>query len=158
MTGYRKGIAIMKSDRHATIIDIISNHNVETQEELASLLREQGYDVTQATVSRDIRQLNLTKASLSNGHQKYVLANTQAHHLSRYERILKDAFVSAETAGNLLVIKTISGMAMAMGAALDELHLDQFVGCISGDDTVMAAFTTEDGARQARETIRKLAF
>ena len=148
----------MKSDRHAKIIEIITNYNVETQEELAELLRERGYEVTQATVSRDIRQLNLTKATLSNGHQKYVITNSQAHHFTRYERIFKEAFLSAETARNLLVIKTVSGMAMAVGAALDEMHLEGFMGCIAGDDTVMAAFRTDESAETARHRIRETAF
>ncbi len=147
----------MKSDRHDRILEIIAHHNIETQEELAEQLRRDGYEVTQATISRDIRQLKLTKVVLSNGHQKYVSVHSENSFAEKYVRILKEAFVSADTAQNIVVIRTVSGMAMAAAAAIDAMHFIGFVGCIAGDDTVMVAVKTVEEAEVILEDIRKLA-
>ena len=109
----------MKINRHAKIYEIINKYNIETQEELADLLNQEGYKVTQATVSRDIRDLKLTKVQTKEGRQKYVaLKTTQSELAEKYARILKDGFVSMDSAMNILVIKTVSGMAMAVAASL----------------------------------------
>ena len=134
----------MKKDRQARIIELIDSTNIETQEDLVNRLKAEGYDVTQATVSRDIRKLNLTKISLPGGHQKYARINHEAAYADKYSRILKDAYVSMEQAQNIIVIKTVGGMAMAAAAALDAMHLPGFVGCIAGDDTIMVAGKTTD--------------
>ena len=130
----------MKINRHAKIYELINKYNVETQEELADLLNQEGYKVTQATVSRDIRDLKLTKVQTKEGRQKYAaLKTTQSELAEKYARILKDGFVSMDAAMNLLVIKTVSGMAMAVAAAIDEIGWTEIVGSIAGDDTVMCA-------------------
>lgn len=136
----------MKSNRHQKIIELVDNYEIETQEELADRLREEGFQVTQATVSRDIRALKLSKVSCGNGRQKYVAIKQDDTHLSaKYIRVLKDGFVAMDKAQNILVIKTVSGMAMAVAAAVDALEMDEIVGSIAGDDTIMAAVrTTED--------------
>ncbi len=139
----------MKKNRHDKIIEIINNHVVETQEQLASLLKDEGYDVTQATVSRDIRQMKLTKQVTPDGRQKYVYttADPEVMH-DKYVKILKAGFVSMDLAQNLLVVRTVSGMAMALAAAIDSLEIKQVVGCIAGDDTIFVATKSAEEATQ----------
>ena len=139
----------MKKTRHRKIVEIIERYQVETQEELANYLKEAGFEVTQATVSRDIRELKLNKAPTGDGRQKYiVLRHDDSHMEDKYIRVLKDAFVSMDMAQNILVVKTVSGMAMAVAAAIDALKFTEVVGCIAGDDTIMVAVrTTEDTIR-----------
>lgn len=112
---YRKGVTNMKVDRHSKIVELIGKYQIETQEELASYLKEAGYHVTQATVSRDIRELKLTKVQKENGRQCYSVMQHQRDFGEKYIRILRDCFVSMDMAQNILVIKTVSGMAMAGG-------------------------------------------
>ena len=135
----------MKKNRHDKIIEIINNHVVETQEQLANLLKDAGYDVTQATVSRDIRQMKLTKQVIEDGRQKYVYttADSEVMH-DKYVNVLKAGFVSMELAQNILVVRTVSGMAMALAAAIDALDLQQVVGCIAGDDTIFIAIRSPE--------------
>ena len=135
----------MKTARHAKIIEIINKYNIETQEELADKLNEAGFQVTQATVSRDIRELKLMKISENGERQRYVVfQNKEGWKSEKYIRVLRDGFVSMDMAQNILVIKTASGMAMAVALALDELHWNEIVGCVAGDDTVMCAIRTVD--------------
>ena len=127
----------MKIERHSKIVELIGKYDIETQEELAEKLNEAGFKVTQATVSRDIRELKLTKVAVDGGHQKYVVLHKADSGLNdKYIRILRDGFVSMDMAQNILVIKTVSGMAMAVAAALDALHFHEIVGCIAGDQIV----------------------
>ena len=148
---------MMKVKRHAKIVEIISNHRIETQEELAERLNQEGYKVTQATVSRDIRDLKLTKVPTEGGKQKYaVLQNEQSGQSEKYIRILKDGYVSMDMAQNILVIRTVSGMAMAVATALDGLKLPELVGTIAGDDTIMGAVRTVDDTILLMEKIKKL--
>ena len=133
----------MKVSRHAKIIELISQYDIETQEELAEYLNQEGFKVTQATVSRDIRDLKLTKVPYEGGRQKYAVHQTVETEMNeKYIRILRDGYVSMDMAQNILVIKTVSGMAMAVAAALDALKFSEVVGCIAGDDTIMVAVRT----------------
>lgn len=133
----------MKKSRHQKIKELVEQYDIETQEELADKLKEAGYAVTQATVSRDIRELKLSKVPLGDGRQKYTILIHSDHYLSdKYIRVLKDGFVSMDTAQNILVVKTVSGMAMAVAAALDAMKLKEIVGSIAGDDTIMIAVRT----------------
>ena len=137
----------MKKQRQGTILEIIRSEDVDTQEELAERLRQRGYRVTQATVSRDIRELKLSKVAAGGGRQKYaVMSQKNQKAEDRYIRALRDGFVSMEPAQNLLVVRTASGMAMAVAAALDSLNLPEVVGCIAGDDTVFAAARSKEEA------------
>ena len=133
----------MKTRRHAMILDIINEYPVETQEELLCKLKENGFDVTQATVSRDIKELKLRKVSLGVGRRVYRPATLSADaaigSMESYKNILQSSVLSVDTAGNLVVVKTVSGMAMAVGAAIDSLRIDGVVGCIAGDDTIFVA-------------------
>ena len=119
----------MKTKRQTKMLELIKKHDIETQEELSDYLQKEGYQVTQATVSRDIRELKLTKVAMSNGRQKYAALTEANEDLSeKYTRVFRDAFVSMDMAQNILVIKTVSGMAMAVAAAIDAMHLHEIVG------------------------------
>ena len=146
----------MESERHAKIVELIGKYQIETQEELARLLNENGFSVTQATVSRDIKELKLTKVSSGNGGQKYDLVQQGDSVSEKYMHILKNGFVSMDMAQNILVIKTVSGMAMAVAAALDNLNWNEIVGCIAGDDTIMCAVRTVDDTKLVMNKIRKI--
>lgn len=147
----------MKKNRHDKIIEIIARNVVETQEQLATLLREAGYDVTQATVSRDIRQMKLTKQVTEDGKQKYVYTTADSDVMQdKYVSVLRAGYVSMDLAQNILVMKTVSGMAMALAAALDALNFPQIVGCIAGDDTIMIAIKTNEEAEEIMEEIQTL--
>ena len=130
----------MKTVRQQRILELIQMHDIEKQEELVQMLCEDGFDVTQATVSRDIRELNLTKVSINGGKQKYVLPHSKNMTInSKYIRVLKDGILSMTCAGNLLVVRTVAGMAMAVAAAIDAINMKEVAGCIAGDDTIMCA-------------------
>ncbi|MCI6886612.1 MAG: arginine repressor [Lachnospiraceae bacterium] len=146
----------MKLERHSKIVELIGRYEIETQEELAERLNEAGYRVTQATVSRDIRELKLTKIQSENGRQRYVVMQSQGTFSDKYIRILKDGFLSMDMAQNILVIKTVSGMAMAVAAALDAIHFHEIVGCIAGDDTIMCAVRSVDDTILVMDKIKKL--
>lgn len=147
----------MKSKRHAKILEIISKYSIETQEELSERLEQEGFPVAQATVSRDIRELKLTKAQDGSGRQKYISLNENQPDMSeKYIRIFRDGFVSMDMAQNILVLKTVAGMAMALAAALDALHFPEVVGCIAGDDTVMCAVRTVDDTIILMDKLKKL--
>ncbi|MGN0159352.1 MAG: arginine repressor [Brotaphodocola sp.] len=146
----------MKLERHSKIVELIGKYEIETQEELASRLQAAGYHVTQATVSRDIRELKLTKVQGEHGRQRYVVMQSQSSFSDKYIRILKDGYVSMDMAQNILVIKTVSGMAMAVAAALDAMHFHEIVGSIAGDDTVMCAVRSVDDTILLMDKIKKL--
>ena len=148
----------MKTERHSKIVELINAFDIETQEELAQKLEESGFVVTQATVSRDIRDLKLSKVILGDGRQKYSLMPKQDGISEKYVRILREAFVSMDMAQNILVLKTVSGMAMAVAAALDSMQMSEIVGCIAGDDTIMAAIRSTDDTVVVMERIRKLVY
>ena len=133
----------MKTTRQAKILELIQKNDVETQEELSAYLEKEGFQVTQATVSRDIRELKLTKIATDNGRQKYaVITDADSNMMEKYARVLREGFLSVDAAENIVVIKTVSGMAMAVAAALDALKFSEVVGCIAGDDTIMVAVRT----------------
>ncbi|HKM04667.1 MAG TPA: arginine repressor [Lachnospiraceae bacterium] len=147
----------MKKSRQEKIIQLIQQNEIETQEELAEVLKNDGYQVTQATVSRDIRELKLSKVSAGNGHQKYVSLKSEDKHLSdKYIRVLKDGFVSMDMAQNILVIKTVAGMAMAVATAIDAMKLKEIVGSIAGDDTIMIAVRTTNDTVSSMEKIQEV--
>jgi transcriptional regulator of arginine metabolism len=135
----------MKNKRQEAIISIISEQAVETQEELAALLNERGFNTTQATISRDIRELKLTKISYDGNRHRYVAENTKENSDS-YRHVMMNGIVSMDHSENIIVIKTVSGMAMAVGAAIDALCIDGIMGCIAGDDTLFLAIKKKERA------------
>lgn len=147
----------MKLSRQSKILELISKHDIETQEDLAEGLMKEGYNVTQATVSRDIRELKLTKVALDDGRQKYItMQKTEPGMSEKYTRVLRDGFVSMDMAQNILVIKTVAGMAMAVAAALDALQINSIVGCIAGDDTILCAIRSTQDTIAVMEKLNKI--
>ena len=147
----------MKIARHAKIIDLISRNDVETQEELADLLNGEGFRVTQATVSRDIRELKLTKIAMDNGKQKYaVITDADSGMMEKYARVLREGFISMDLAKNIVVIKTVSGMAGAVCAAIDAMKFQEMVGSIAGDDTIICIIRDDEEAIKIMKKLRKI--
>lgn len=147
----------MKTSRQSKIIEIIQKNEVETQDELSALLEKEGFRVTQATVSRDIRELKLTKIPTVSGRQKYAVITDAPENLSKkYERVLREGFLSMDMAQNILVIKTVSGMASAVCAAIDAMKMREIVGSIAGDDTIMCAIRTVDETYAVMKKIRRI--
>lgn len=137
----------MKTARQRKILEIIEKNDIGTQEELVSLLEREGLEITQATISRDIRELGITKVSIDGKTQRYVTVKSAESGMNnRLLGVLRTGFVSMDMAGSILVIKTSAGMAMAVAASIDALRLNQIVGSIAGDDTIFCALrSAEDG-------------
>jgi len=134
-----------KGQRHIKIRDIIVNNDIETQDELVDRLKSDGYNVTQATVSRDIKELHLVKVPLLDGRYKYSLpADQRFNPLQKLKRALLDAFVKIDSASHLIVMKTLPGNAMAIGALIDNLDWDEIMGTICGDDTILIICRTTE--------------
>ncbi len=147
----------MKSSRHKKIVELVRENDISTQEELAQILNNQGFNVTQATVSRDIRELKLTKGISDSGKQKYFVETNEESNLNeKYVRVFTECFVSMDMAMNILVIKTVSGMAMAVAAALDAMNFNEIVGTIAGDDTIMCAIRTVEDTRILISKLEKI--
>lgn len=138
----------MKGKRQEAILELVKKYEIETQEELAEKLNEDGFAVTQATISRDIRELKLTKIQRGAKQVYAALTENKYSNNNKYIDILKHSFVSVDMAQNILVIKTASGTAMAVATALDSLHWDEIVGSIAGDDTVMCAIRTVEDTKK----------
>ena len=147
----------MKMERRSKIIELINKYQIETQEELGERLEKAGFPVTQATISRDIRALKLTKMSVDGIHQKYIqLQEKETNQYHKYIRVLQDGYLWMDQAENMLVIKTLSGMAMAVAAALDNLEVPGIVGSIAGDDTIMCAIKHVEDVPEVMEKIDHL--
>ncbi|HHX55421.1 MAG TPA: arginine repressor [Clostridiales bacterium] len=146
----------MKISRQGKIIELIHRYNVETQEELSALLKKAGYKVTQATISRDIRDLRLTKVT-ENGISKYKVLNQANNDLTqKYIETLRNGFIFMDIAQNIIVIKTVSGMAMAVAASIDSMDIPNIVGCIAGDDTIMCVVRSEEETPSVMDDLNKL--
>lgn len=147
----------MRLARHEKIIELIEQYDIDTQEELAARLNEAGFKVTQATVSRDIRALKMTKVAGKNGKSHYAILKGTSHVLGdKYARVLKDALVSVDVGQNLVVIKTVPGMAMGVAAALDGQNWPEILGCIAGDDTIMCAAQSNEQAKSVAQKLKKI--
>lgn len=147
----------MKKKRQEKLLFLIREQIIETQEELCEALKNAGFDVTQATVSRDIRELGISKVPAENGRQRYASGTRKDRGGDeRNVTILREAVVSLDDAGNLLVIKTLSGMAMAVAAAIDDMDLPEIVGSIAGDDTLMCAIKTPEDAVILRKRLLQI--
>ena len=147
----------MKVNRHAKIIELINKYRIETQEELAAYLNRSGFQVTQATVSRDIRDLKLMKIPAENGGQRYALhQNGQQGMNEKYIRVLRDGYLTMDKAHNILVIKTVAGMASAVCAAIDAMEWNEVVGSIAGEDMIMCAIRSVEDMEGVMEKIQKI--
>ncbi|SCY98810.1 arginine repressor [Alkaliphilus peptidifermentans] len=147
----------MKYTRHAKILEIIDNKEIETQEELSEQLRKMGLNVTQATVSRDIKELRLIKVLSKTGKYKYATLKSQDSILSdRLIRLFKDSILSIDHSGNLLVMKTIPAAAQAAASAIDAAGFDGVVGTVAGDDTIFVLIREGTVMEDAKDHFRKL--
>ena len=147
----------MKTKRQSKILELIRKNDIETQEELQAMLEKEGFVTTQATISRDIRELKLTKIATVGGKQKYATIHDNAEILAeKYVRVLREGYISMDMAQNILVIKTVSGMAGAVCASLDAMHLHEIVGSIAGDDTIMCAVRTIEDTVALMKKLRKI--
>lgn len=147
----------MKTKRQSKILELIQKYEIETQEELSAYLEKEGYAATQATISRDIRELKLTKISMNSGKQKYtVLTEAGEQMTEKFVRVFRDGFISMDMAQNILVIKTVSGMASAVCAAIDAMLISGIVGSIAGDDTIMCAVRTVEETTDIMKRLRKI--
>lgn len=147
----------MKSRRHAKILDIISEYPIETQDELLTRLKDEGYKATQATISRDIKDLRLVKTLGSDGKYRYVSAAKNSTDIrSNFSSLFSSSVNSIDFAQNIVVIKTLSGMAQAVCAALDSNDYKAVVGTIAGDDTIFIACRSSQLAVNLTEELKKL--
>ena len=146
----------MKGTRQSKILDIIGKQQIETQEDLILKLREEGYDVTQATVSRDIRELKLIKTLTDNGSYRYSVPTSDAHQSQHiYSTALANSLKSVEYAQNIIVVKTYPGIGQAVGAAIDSLQEPNLLGSVAGDDTVIIIARSTDFAVDFATRIRE---
>lgn len=146
----------MKGTRQSKILDIIGKQQIETQEDLILKLREEGYDVTQATVSRDIRELKLIKTMTENGSYRYSVPASDIHESQHiYSTALANSLKSVEYAQNIIVVKTYPGIGQAVGAAIDSLQEPNLLGSVAGDDTVIIIARSTDFAVDFATRIRE---
>lgn len=146
----------MKSDRQKKILDLIAVHDINTQEELIDRLRAAGFSVTQATISRDIRELKLVKTMTSGGFYKYTQANAYESAAPKFNSAVAEAVISVDYSGNIVVIHTYPGMAQPVASCVDAISHDEILGCVGGDDTVMVVIRAESSAANICERIRRL--
>lgn len=146
----------MKSNRHVKIVELIGKYPITTQDELLEYLKKEGFDVTQSTVSRDIKKLRLTKSLDTSGKYRYQAPQTKTiSSLNGFSSLFDSSIVSVEYAMNLVVIKTYSGMAQAVCAAIDSMEYDSVVGTIAGDDTIFVACRNEFSAKSYAEDFQR---
>lgn len=148
----------MKARRHALILNAIREHPIGTQEELGELLRAEGVEVTQATLSRDIKELGLTKLVMSDGRYRYALPSEKAvaDMVRRAERMFEDAVALIDSTEDFIVIKTLNGMAQGVAAAIDNLEWNDVMGTIAGDDTILVIVRRRDLVETVLQRLHKL--
>lgn len=151
------GIAQMKYSRHSKILEIIEKKDIETQEELAEELRKEGIDVTQATVSRDIKELRLVKVLAPSGVYKYAVIDNNNMDISpKLIRVFAESVLSIDHANNLIVIKTLAGSAQAAASAIDAFNWKEIVGCIAGDDTIMVVVRENESVKEVIDRFNQI--
>ncbi len=146
-----------RSSRQSKILELISTKEIETQDELARELKNANFDITQATISRDIKELGLTKILSSSGKYKYAILGSEQQVVSnKYINIFKECVISVKSALNLVIVKTIKGMGVSVCSFIDKLNLNELMGATYGDDTVMLAFPSTTFASEAVVTLNQL--
>lgn len=146
----------MKHIRHDKILELIDEHDISTQEELLSLLKHIGFDVTQATVSRDIKQLRLVKTLSASGKYVYTAGKSEPNDLSyRFDSLLRESTIKIDQVYNQIIVKCYSGLANAVCASLDAMHFDGVVGTIAGDDTFLVIMRTQQQAEELYMLLEK---
>lgn len=146
-----------KGQRHLRIREIITNENIETQDEIVERLRDAGYNITQATVSRDIKELSLVKVPMQDGRYKYSLpADQRFNPLQKLQRSLADAFISIDGASHFLVLRALPGNGNAIAVLIDQLDWNEIIGTISGDDTILIICRTENDREHIKERLLEM--
>ncbi len=146
-----------KTQRHEKIKELIRQYPIDTQEELALRLQKAGFEVTQATVSRDVKSLKLTKVTLKDGGSRYaVLEDPMVQSRNKFQRVLEDAVTGLCVAQNLVVVKTVPGMAMGAATSLDSLAWKEILGCVAGDDTIFCACPSKKEAQEVALRLEQL--
>jgi transcriptional regulator of arginine metabolism len=147
----------MKTRRHAKILELIREKDIDTQEELLDYLRQSGFDVTQATVSRDIKEMRLVKTLSGKGKYRYSTGRENALDISsKFYSLFGDSVISVESAQNILVIKCLTGMAQAICASMDTMNYQGFLGTLAGDDTIFVVCKNTDTAIEKQEQLKTL--
>ena len=147
----------MKRKRHALILELIQQYEITTQDELLAKLRENGFEVTQATVSRDIKELRLVKAMSPSGQYRYMAGAAQGdEYLTKFYTIFSGSVISVDYAGNTCVVKCYAGMAQAACASIDAMHFEGIVGTLAGDDTIFVLCRTPELTQQLKSSLDKM--
>lgn len=147
----------MKKRRHKLILDLIEQFEISTQEELLEMLRDRGYDVTQATVSRDVKELRLIKSQGSGGVYKYAAESKKnTGYTDMFDALFQSAMTKVDYAGNICVIKCSPGLASAACATIDAMNVSEVVGTIAGDDTIFMLCRTDDEAHGVAEALNRM--
>lgn len=148
----------MKTKRHSQIIELIKKYDIETQEELTLKLREKGFDTTQATVSRDIKELKLVKVPDDSGNYKYAVktSDDEIRVSAKFKTILEETVIRIDVSTSIVVVKTFPGMAQAAASAIDNMNWSEIVGTIAGDDTIFVALKTIDDALIFSEKLKEI--
>ena len=149
---------MMKNDRQAMILEIISQENIETQEQLLSRLQERGVSSTQATISRDIKQMHLIKEPVGHGVYKYAVSGnrTKLNFAEKLRTIFRESITSIDSAQNIVVLKTMPGLASAACSALDNMDISYMVGSLAGDDTAFLVMKDTESAAIFCEEIKEM--
>lgn len=147
----------MKARRHSKILELIQEDSIDTQEELLRRLRGEGFDVTQATVSRDIKELRLVKTLSDSGKYRYTTGKKESSDISaKFYTLFSNSVLKLDYAGNIVVVKCINGMAQGVCAAMDSIHWDTIVGTLAGDDTIFIVVRSESNAISLVSELTKL--
>ncbi len=146
----------MKNKRQEAIVDLISKYEIQTQEELIRRLEERGFAATQATVSRDIRELKLMKGTGEGGVHKYTMPTAPKASAPRFGSSLHESIVHIDAAENLIVVKTYPGMASAVASCIDTFNIHEIVGCVAGDDAILVVVRSRDEALLLKEKLRRM--
>ena len=146
----------MKNKRQEMILELIERYEIQKQEELIRLLSERGFPATQATVSRDIRELKLMKGAGANGVHKYVLPSRKTAAVPKFNSSLTESIVKIDSAENLIVVKTYPGMASAVASCIDTFNIHEIVGCVAGDDAILVVVRSREDALDLRDKLRKM--
>lgn len=154
-----KEIKMTRTRRQSKILEVISSNEIETQDDLVKILKENGLDVTQATVSRDVKELGLIKVLSANKKYKYAYVDNGEQKLStKLLNMLRESVISIKAVKNLIVIKTLSGSANTAGMAVDKLNFEEIIGCVAGDDTLLIILESDDKAAVVQEKLAELIY
>ena len=147
----------MKTKRHDKILEIIGRYDIETQDDLISRLEKEGFAVTQATVSRDIRELKLSKVLTGRGTYRYVRGDNKSSDVNvKFNNALVESIQRVDYAGNIIILKTIPGLASAVATGIDAIHISEILGSIAGDDTIMVVVRNEDSAEEIADKLKNM--